>query len=102
MKEQIIQLHIDSEMDCNILDDEYSINIVGMIGYIDCLGNGGECDSDKIRECVYEWISDNKEHLKNDTKYDTNIQLTVSERYERQDVFTFKFFEADSSAINRH
>ena len=96
MAEQIVQVQVDSENGCDILQEEYSVYLIGIIGGIELTENGGESDYHRIKEGIDTWLTENKNMFENDEDSDTKITLTLSERYERQDVFTTKWFEVDN------
>lgn len=95
MKDQIVYMCISSESGCDILQDEFSMTLLGMFGCIDFTERGGESDCDLIREAVYEWINENTATLKEMIDQEFEILLQMSERTEREDVFTNKWFEVD-------
>lgn len=84
-----VRLSVFVEDGCNPEEEEYSLEITGLIGTINITGVGGECDIDLIKECFEE---DCKEHVKECGIY----YFDLIESGEQQDVFFNKFYELES------
>lgn len=96
MSNQIVQVAIYKESGCDLTQEEYSISLVGVIGGLDFDEKGGESDYHLIKYGIAEWLSAEGKEINHGIDQEFEVTVTMSERYEQQDVSFIKWFEVDS------
>ena len=93
---QIVEVLVLSEDGCNILNDEYSVSLVGVVGGLNLTEHGGESDIDLIKTAVTDWISGHESLMNDNVDEDTSLLLQMSSKEEHEEGYTNKWFEVDS------